>query len=236
MSPAYANASGSIGPGNANDPRNQLFAGTQVIQLNRKHPETLELDSTGKLSTRTIHKWMENMQSILTTDPQLKVIQYIHLGARTYLGLRFRQLAKDDPSKNEQWETQWGTDQLFKNLHVVWPKGMDNVTEYTLESKLKKTRPKIHFASALEDVTAWATTITRAVSDDVNIRNESLSLERQLQLVKILLEHLHSDTSVLGFIKFEIEKGGRPTSIQQFLDKLMAAGFMLQQAQFSLDS
>ena len=104
-----------------------------------------------------------------------------------------------------------------------------------MESKLKGAKPKINFTTALEDVTGWATTINRAVSDDVKIRNENLSLERELQLVKILLDHLHGEATVLGFIRFEIEKGGRPTSIQQFSDKLMSAGLMLQQAQYVIN-
>ena len=129
MSPSYVNASGVVGPGTAADPRNQLFGTSQVISLNRKPPETLALDAKGKLSTTMIHKWMENMQSILAVDHHLSVTQHITVDAKLYLGLRFRQFSKpDDPAKNGDWETKWNSDQLFKALHYIWPKGVDNVT------------------------------------------------------------------------------------------------------------
>ena len=110
---------------------------------------------------------------------------------------------------------------------------MENFTEYMLEAKLRQAKPKIKFESALEDSTSWATIVFRAVSDDQSVHGAALPGEQQLQLVKILLDHLQGE-GVQSFLRFEIEKGGRPTTVQDFLDKLMVAAEQVQKSHYTM--
>jgi hypothetical protein len=233
MNSAYAasnlNTSRTFQP-HPRDPRvNQI-----TFQLNRKPPETLDLEKDDKISGSKLHKWMEQMENCLKLDPNINVLQYMTVNARDYLGIRFR-LRDDsvDKTNTADWDRKWNADTLFKAIHIVWPKGMENFTEYTLEAKLRQAKPKIKFESALEDSNAWAAIIFRAVSDDQSVHGAALPGERQQQLVKILMGHLQGE-GVQSFLRFEIEKGGRPATVQDFLDKLMVAAEQVQKSNYTL--
>ena len=49
-------------------------------------------------------------------------------------------------------------------------------------------------------------------------------------MIKYLFDHLNSENTVYAYVRWEIEKGGRPMKISDFIDKLMTAGRNLQQA------
>jgi len=80
----------------------------------------------------------------------------------------------------------------------------------------------------MEDCNSWATVIERSYNDEVNILQQDISIERHSLLIKYLFEHLHGEKTVLAYVRWEIEKGGRPAKISDFIDKLMTAGKNLQ--------
>jgi len=118
--------------------------------------------------------------------------------------------------------------ELWKWLNTIWSKGVKNTSHYSLETKIKNSKPKIAFPTAMEDLNSWATVIERSSTDEKSILQQDISQERHSLLIKYFLDHLKFEYTVLAYVRYEIEKEDRPNKISDFIDKIMTAGRNLQ--------
>ena len=85
----------------------------------------------------------------------------------------------------------------------------------------------------MEDCNSWAMVIERAYNDEIGLSqlDPDITQECHSLLIKYLLDHLPTENpSVHSYIRWKIEKGGRPIKISDFINKLMSAAWNLQMA------
>ena len=128
------------------------------------------------------------------------------------------------------WNTIWTASQFFDAIDLIWPRGVENCVDFSIETRLIKTQPHITMPTALDDINSWISLVGRAVADEKKRLGADLPPDRQGQLIKILMDHLSPQDSPLAFLRHTVEKGGRPPTIDAFNRKLMLAGGEIQKA------
>ena len=215
-------------PGALRDPRirggqnprqnSNAIPGPGVIAMMSKPAKMLDLNHKRELNHTMLEQWRDNIKISLNQDPTLQLMEWITPKAQTYLDIRFRSYY----GEKKAWRT-WPPDKLFSTMSLVWPKDMDHTADHSLETRFRLLQPKIEICQAVENANSWTTQIEMAVQEEVEKKGAPIPPEREATLIKILLEKLPADGTVLGYIRTEVEKEGRAKTIEQFVDKVMNA-------------
>jgi hypothetical protein len=210
-----------------------------MIQVVKQTPDILELrmvERNLKLTGDQIQKWKSKMDSCIKSNTQLNFMEYIHADAQQFIKDRL-QLYDDQKNTNwaAEWNTSWSAKNFFDAIDVIWPKGVDNAVDFSIETRLNKAKPNINMSSALDDINSWTTLVGRAALDEKKRLGTDIPVDRQSQLIKILIDHFSRQESPLTYIRQAIEKGGRPNTIEAFNRKAMLAGGEIQKAVHCID-
>jgi len=120
----------------------------------------------------------------------------------------------------------WNDQKLFESLYSAFPKFGDQMPFESIESRLKKIKMSFKLDQGANSLLSF----TRPVEELMNTLDEdSLTEEFSKGLLKILMSRFPEDDTHKT-LKELVKEGGEPTSISQFISKLMKMGVRLNKS------
>ena len=122
----------------------QIVPTTQnMIQVVKQTPEILELkmvERNLKLTGDQIQRWKSKLEACINSNTHLNFLEYIHSDAQQFIKDRF-QLYDDQRMTNwaVEWNSSWSAKVFFDAIDIIWPKGVENAVDFSIESRLNRS-------------------------------------------------------------------------------------------------